>query len=479
MARKAGLGEVATLRTDRHESSVVQTMHSGTIGQMAPVEEIAVNPRNPKARVEHLEDLIPRIQRRGILTPVLLTPAAEWLDKRPEDAAWVGGKPWVLYDGHRRLATARHLGLAHVPYFLRAPDIDEALVRLDTNQGLKLTPIEEALQYRYLADSAGMSQQTIAEETGVTQSYVAQRLKLLTLPEPIQDAIGAGLIDVGSARDLAYTKDTDLVGRVGEHVATRRALFEDPADADALDESTPDVPEPRKIDLRATIRQVTQERDVERGRELAQAEAAQLGAEYCDDLEARLGAAPFQHRIYDSATIKRAAAAGNLLVVPTASQPSFYLIQPESAVPDREKAQAAERRRAKDARYGALTTAAVTKVNAATIQDALVTMAIHGLALGGKASELAYELACHTGMSATGIGDFTWRRQLAEASEGQQLRFAWLICLAVFETHTRSERLAWGGIQRHYFALLREVSGYVPTSWEQDQLDVIDAGGKE
>lgn len=134
MTRRKGLGVSLSLRTERRDSSVVEAMReSGTpSATRVHVDEIAQNPRNPAARVDHIEDLVASIQRRGVLVPVLLTPVDEWVERHPEDADAVASRQWVAQDGHRRIAAAKAAGRPAVPFAVRGVDIDEALIRLHT-----------------------------------------------------------------------------------------------------------------------------------------------------------------------------------------------------------------------------------------------------------------------------------------------------------------------------------------------------------
>lgn len=475
----ARMDHVISLRNEHRSSDVVTSLRDGVgSNHKLAVDEIADNPRNPQGRVQHIDDLIPSISRVGVLVPILVTPVEDWLQKHPEDAQAVEGKRWVAQDGMRRLAAARHTGRLEVPYQVRGVDIDESLIRLHTAKALRLTPIEEAQQYRMLIDSESLTQQQIAVETGVSQGHVAKRLKLLTLPTSIQDAVDSGRVGVDEALRLAAAKDDDLAERVGlalvESLRTRPSNAAVGADT-ADEEDATNGAGAQGTDLDALVRRVTQERAAESGRQAAQLRAEELHGEYCDDVHSRLGAARFTHQIYKPSQIKAAAADKNLLVVPTRTEkPDYYLIHAaRSETTDRRQRLAAE-----TTRGHALREAAVTKVPSSTVQEALVTLTLSGLSMLAKGgSDLAYELARAADLTPDGLGDWTWRQSLSAVPENQRQRVAWVIALAVLEKHVRDAQAAWGSVHVRYFALLRSVVGYVPTEWEQAQLDAAASSG--
>ncbi|MCE1173058.1 MAG: ParB/RepB/Spo0J family partition protein [Propionibacteriales bacterium] len=483
MARARGLDGVPQLRTERKASSVVQTMQgSGSTGQAVHVDDVAANPRNPQARAVNIADLVPSVSEVGVMVPILLTPVGEWLEAHPEDAEAVAGKSWVAQDGHRRIAAARRAGRPEVPYVVRGVDVDEAMIRLHTAKAMRLTPIEEAGQYRHLIEVRQMTQQAIAAQTGVSQSHVAKRLKLLTLPESIQAAVDYGRIEVGEALKLAALKDADLVTRAGEEVAQAiesagnepsPVIVDDDTELDDVDD-TPEAAPAARVDLAAVVRRVTTEREVEAGQAAAKARAEELGAEYCENIYARIGDARYNNQIYSAADVRKAAAEKNLLVAATRSEPAYYLIRRTRLTPDdKQTIEARNRKAAIAARGNALRLAATAKVPTATLTEALVTMALTGLALGSQTTALAYDLARQAELAPDGLGDWTWRKTLAVVPDAQRAPNAWVIALAAFEAYTRPEHLSWGPVHRYYFELLHQLASYVPTEWEQARLDAI------
>ncbi len=474
MSRTRGLADVTQLRTERQASGVVQIMRdSGTpVSTRVHVDEIAQNPRNPAARVDHIDDLVASIQRRGVLVPVLLTPVDEWVERHPEDADAVAGRQWVAQDGHRRIAAAKAAGRLEVPFAIRGVDIDEALIRLHTAKSLKLTPIEEAQQYRWLLDNNQMTQQEVAAETGVSQGHVAKRLKLLRLPEPVQSLVDYGRVELRDALALVDAKDVDLMARVATEVSRLGGAPAAPAaeqddDADPVEDST------RRIDLAAVTRRATEAREFDRGKDLARQQASELGAEYCENVQARLGAGRFNNQVYAKAKVAAAAKARNLLVVPTRGEPTYYLIEDS----ENTAKTAGEQRRMQavlQARSRALRATASARVPNAQVQETLAMLVLTGLSLGSGegTTQLAYDLAREADLAPDGLGDLAWRRSLATLPQDLRMQHAWIIALAALETFTRS-KAEWGVVQVFYYGLLGSVADYVPGEWEQARLSAV------
>jgi ParB/RepB/Spo0J family partition protein len=154
-----------------------------------PIDAIAVregwNPRTSDDDIER-DQLTESIRAQGILQPLLV----ERTDEGP-----------VLIDGHRRLSAAQAAGLTDVPVIERtgedgdAPQLAAALAANMRRRGLG--PIEEARAYER-ASQAGWAQRRIAEAVGCSPRHVSQRLRLLRLPDAVQEAIGGGSLPLSA-----------------------------------------------------------------------------------------------------------------------------------------------------------------------------------------------------------------------------------------------------------------------------------------
>ena len=129
------------------------------------------------------------IQQYGILQPSLVLPMAG---------------SYQIVAGERRWRAARMLGLDEVPVIIKElSDLETMQIALIENlQRENLNPIEEAMGYRDLMEQFGMTQESVAKMVGRSRSAVANALRLLQLPEEIQDMLEKGQISSGHAKGL-------------------------------------------------------------------------------------------------------------------------------------------------------------------------------------------------------------------------------------------------------------------------------------
>ena len=168
-------------------------------GHELPIELIERNPGQPRrdfAEAE-LEELANSIRERGVLQPILVRPAP--------------GQPgrYQIVAGERRWRAAQRAGLREMPAIVR--DLDDRLTLeiaiVENVQRMDLNAIEEALGYRDLVDRFGRTQEDIARIVGKSRSHVANALRLLGLPEAVQQELRAGRLSAGHARALAAAPD--------------------------------------------------------------------------------------------------------------------------------------------------------------------------------------------------------------------------------------------------------------------------------
>src|SRR3989338_3195949 len=136
-----------------------------------------------------IEELARSIQEKGIIQPILVR---------------ASGDQFELIAGERRLRAVKHLGLEEIPAIIRriadADLLETALI--ENIQREELNPIEEARAYRRLSDEFGQTQDTIAKRVGKDKSSVSNLLRLLNLPNKIQEHLSNNLISFGHARAL-------------------------------------------------------------------------------------------------------------------------------------------------------------------------------------------------------------------------------------------------------------------------------------
>ncbi|MGN0592575.1 MAG: ParB/RepB/Spo0J family partition protein [Ruminococcus sp.] len=156
--------------------------------RLADLEPNRAQPRKNFSE-ESIAALADSIQQYGILQPILVRPMAG---------------SYQIVAGERRWRAARMLGLDEVPVIIKElSDLETMQIALIENlQRENLNPIEEAMGYRDLMEQFGMTQESVAKMVGRSRSAVANALRLLQLPEEIQDMLEKGQISSGHAKGL-------------------------------------------------------------------------------------------------------------------------------------------------------------------------------------------------------------------------------------------------------------------------------------
>lgn len=166
------------------------------------LSEIEPNRAQPRKNFDEtaISALADSIREHGVLQPLLVRPLP------------AGG--YQIVAGERRWRAARMLGLDEIPVVIRElSDLETAQIALIENlQRENLNPIEEALGYRRLQDDFDMKQEDIAKTVGKSRSSVANAIRLLRLPEEIQDLLIEGTLSAGHARALlAFSDEAQMI----------------------------------------------------------------------------------------------------------------------------------------------------------------------------------------------------------------------------------------------------------------------------
>ena len=175
-----------------------------------PVAQIVANPLQPRRRFvqAHIQALAESIRHQGIIQPVVV---------RPQPG---GGTGWELVAGERRLRAVQWLGRVTIPAVVRhIPDRDLLETALVENlQREQLTPVEEAQAYRDLLDLHGYTQDTLAQRVGRDRSTIANLVRLLALPQALQDDLEEGHLTIGHARALLPLEDVPRQLELGQRI---------------------------------------------------------------------------------------------------------------------------------------------------------------------------------------------------------------------------------------------------------------------
>ena len=131
-----------------------------------------------------INELAESIKSKGLVQPILVRPS-----KADENS-------YEIIAGERRWRAAQIAQLHEIPAVIKNLDDVEALeiAIIENIQRSDLSPIEEAAGYKRLIDNHGHTQEVLSEIVGKSRSHIANILRLLTLPQSIQDMISEGKI---------------------------------------------------------------------------------------------------------------------------------------------------------------------------------------------------------------------------------------------------------------------------------------------
>ena len=170
-----------------------------------PIEKVHPNPDQPRRAFdeEALSDLAASIVSRGIIQPLIVRSMKD----RPGEVEIVAGE--------RRWRAAQRAGLHAVPVIQREFDDVEVLevAILENIQRTDLNAIEEGQGFRQLMDRFGHTQEKLAEVLGKSRSHVANLMRLLKLPEEVQEMLRTGALSAGHARALVTSDDPAALAR--------------------------------------------------------------------------------------------------------------------------------------------------------------------------------------------------------------------------------------------------------------------------
>jgi ParB family chromosome partitioning protein len=166
-----------------------------SVGVIAKIEiaKIKPNPYQPRETFDRtaLEELKQSIIEKGVIQPITVR-------RLP-------GGMYELVSGERRVRASTEAGLTHIPAYIIEVESEKELLELSLIENIqreKLNPIEIAKAYQRLIEELGYTQEEIAKKIGKDRTTVANFIRLLKLPEQIQESLKRGEITMGHARAL-------------------------------------------------------------------------------------------------------------------------------------------------------------------------------------------------------------------------------------------------------------------------------------
>ena len=183
------------------------------------VEKIKPNSQQPRTEfdLEKLKDLSESIRQYGVLQPLVV------IRREIENENGISVE-YELIAGERRLRASRLAGLSQVPVVIRKESDEKTKLELAIIENLQredLNAIDRAMAFSKLAESFKLKHHEIASRVGKSREYVSNTIRLLMLPEEIQNGLVRGEVSEGHCRTLLA-----LDGRLEEQMALYRDIVE-------------------------------------------------------------------------------------------------------------------------------------------------------------------------------------------------------------------------------------------------------------
>ena len=213
---KKGLGRgLSSLMGDTKENST-QTETSNQETKIS-IANLKPSPSQPRRLFDKnsINELAESIKSKGLVQPILVRPS-------PTESGI-----YEIIAGERRWRAAQIAQLHEVPAVIRKLNDTEALeiAIIENVQRSDLSPIEEAAGYRRLIENHNHTQEALAEIVGKSRSHIANIIRLLSLPQSIQDMISEGKISSGHARAIMNSAFPEQLAEkiVSENLSVRAA----------------------------------------------------------------------------------------------------------------------------------------------------------------------------------------------------------------------------------------------------------------
>ena len=171
--------------------------------QKLPIDLIRSNSDQPRKYFDDsdLNELADSIRQKGVIQPILVRPA-------PENPGH-----YEIVAGERRWRAAQRAKLHEIPAVIREMDDAGALevAIIENVQRSDLNAMEEAYGYRALMDRFSYTQETLAKNIGKSRPHIANIMRLVNLPKPVQDLVRTGEITAGHGRALLTSSDPEAL----------------------------------------------------------------------------------------------------------------------------------------------------------------------------------------------------------------------------------------------------------------------------
>ncbi len=199
--RGLGRGLSALIPSASQESQTSEDVRELSVDLITP------NPDQPRTDLddESIAELADSISKFGLLNPILVRPQ---------------GEGYQIIAGERRWRASRIAGLERVPVCVRASTEIESLemALIENLQRRDLNAVEEARGYRKLLTVHRMTQAELADKVSKSRSTITNALRLLDLPEDVQEFVYDGRLSAGHARAVLSVPDDEVRSRLAKRI---------------------------------------------------------------------------------------------------------------------------------------------------------------------------------------------------------------------------------------------------------------------
>lgn len=202
--KKGGLGR----GMDALFSTFEETPNDNEVVVELKLADIRSNPYQPRKKFDEkaLQELADSIKQSGVFQPIIVRRSTI--------------KGYELIAGERRVRASQLAGKETIPAIVRQID-EEQMIEIAVLENLQredLSPMEEAEAYNVLMEKLKLTQAEVAERMGKSRPYIANYLRLLSLPEKVKELLNDNSLSMGQARTLLGLKDKNKVVAIAEKV---------------------------------------------------------------------------------------------------------------------------------------------------------------------------------------------------------------------------------------------------------------------
>ena len=207
-----GLDALLGGATQRHTSNTTKSLNE------LPIEEVGPGPFQPRKKIneQQLSELSASIEVQGVLQPIVVR------ERAVQDSQT--GIRYEIIAGERRWRAAQLANLETIPAVVKTvSDIDAVAIALIENiQRENLNPLEEANAFQRLIIEYEMTHQEVANSVGRARASISNMLRLLELPNSVQELLNNSSINMGHARALLSIQDPAMQLEVANLVAEKK-----------------------------------------------------------------------------------------------------------------------------------------------------------------------------------------------------------------------------------------------------------------